>query len=271
MTAAPVYPPFLSAPVFSGRECLRVPLRLELGRWQWDLDAAQAALTPRTRLLMLCHPHNPVGRAWTREELLDIAAFAERNGLIVCSDEIHADLMLIDDRRHLPFACLGEEVARRTITLMAPSKTYNIPGLGCSLAVVPDPGLRRQLRHALRGIVPDVGVLGFVATEAAYRHGVEWRRALLAYLRDNAAILVDGLQGLPGITVTRPEATYLAWLDARGIGRPDPQAFFEAAGVGLSNGADFGAPGFVRLNFGCARRLVEMAVGRLRAALGATA
>lgn len=267
MTATPVYPPFLSAPLFAERECLRVPLHCHAGTWQWDLDGAQAALTPRTRLLMLCHPHNPVGRAWTPEELAALADFAERNDLVVCSDEIHADLILAGDRRHRPFASLGEPIAARTITLMAPSKTYNIPGLGCSLAIVPNPALRRQLRHALRGIVPDVNVLGLVAAEAAYRHGAPWREALVAYLRGNLNRLMEALESLPGLGVTRPEATYLAWIDARGTGQADPHAFFERAGLGLSNGADFGAPGFVRFNFGCPRQTLELAIARLQRAL----
>jgi cystathionine beta-lyase len=266
LTAVPIYPPFLTAPLFSQRTCIRLPLALTGQHWRWNFDALRAAVTPRTRLLMLCSPHNPVGRAWSREELLALARIAEEHDLVVCSDEIHADLMLVPDRRHIPFASLGAGLAERTITLMAPSKTYNIPGLGCSFAVVANPALRRRLRHALRGIVPDVNVLGFAAAEAAYRHGGSWRRALLAYLRGNAALVHDAINDTPGLSMAPVEATYLAWVDARGLGHADPHALFERAGVGLSRGDDFGAPGFVRINFGCSRALLREALSRIRRA-----
>lgn len=266
LTAVPIYPPFLTAPPFSGRACIRVPLALSSDRWHWDLEALRAAVTPRARLLMLCNPHNPVGRAWSREELLAVARIAEERDLLVCSDEIHADLILAPGRRHIPFAGLDPALAERTITLMAPSKTYNIPGLGCSFAIVSNAGLRRRLRHALRGIVPDVNVLGYAAAEAAYRHGGGWRRALLEYLRGNAALVHEEISAIPGLSMTPVEATYLAWVDARGLGHADPHAHFERAGVGLSRGEDFGAPGYVRLNFGCSRALLREALSRIRRA-----
>jgi len=266
LTAVPIYPPFLTAPLFSDRACIRVPLALSGDRWHWDTDALRAAVTPRARLLMLCNPHNPVGRAWSREELLAVARIAEERDLVVCSDEIHADLILAPGRRHVPFASLDPALAERTITLMAPSKTYNIPGLGCSFAIVSNAGLRRRLRHTLRGIVPDVNVLGFAAAEAAYRHGGTWRRALREYLRGNAALVHEEINDTPGLSMTPVEATYLAWVDARGLGRADPHAHFERAGVGLSRGEDFGAPGYVRLNFGCSRALLREALSRIRRA-----
>lgn len=270
VTAVPIYPPFLTAPLFSERACIRVPLALSGDRWHWDADALRAAVTPRARLLMLSNPHNPVGRAWSRDELLAVAAVAERHDLVVCSDEVHADLLLAPGRRHVPFASLDQEVAERTITLMAPSKTYNIPGLGCSFAIVSNAPLRRRLRHALRGIVPDVNVLGFAAAEAAYRHGGAWRRALLDYLCASASLVHDAINDTPGLSMTPVEATYLAWVDARGLGRADPHAHFERAGVGLSRGEDFGAPGFVRLNFGSPRALLREALSRIRRAAAAS-
>ena len=171
LTATPVYPPFLSAPGLSGRGLVRVSLREEGGRWSWDFAALEAAVTPATRLLLLCHPHNPVGRAWDADELQALAEFAARHDLVVCSDEIHCDLVLDPERHHVPFARLGEDAARRSITLMAPSKTYNIAGLGCSLAIIPDPALRRRYQAARRGIVPDVNVLAFTACASALLEG----------------------------------------------------------------------------------------------------
>jgi cystathionine beta-lyase len=269
LTATPIYPPFLSAPRNGGREVIAVPMRLEGSRWVWDAAEVEAAITPRTRLLLLCNPHNPTGRAFTRDELLGIAEIADRHALTLCSDEIHAGLVLDPACRHLPVASLDADLARHTITLMAPSKTYNIPGLGCAFAVVPDALLRRRVLDAMRGIVPHVNVLGFAACEAAYRHGGAWHRALIDYLRGNVRRAVAAIGAMPGLTAAPVEATYLVWIDARGLGVPDPARFFEAAGVGLSDGADFGAPGFVRLNAGCRRALLDEALARMARAVTA--
>ena len=266
LTATPVYPPFLSAPGLSGRGLVRVSLREEGGRWSWDFAALEAAVTPATRLLLLCHPHNPVGRAWDADELQALAEFAARHDLVVCSDEIHCDLVLDPERHHVPFARLGEDAARRSITLMAPSKTYNIAGLGCSLAIIPDPALRRRYQAARRGIVPDVNVLAFTACASALLEGEAWRQDLLAVLRANRDRVEAAVSAMPGLSLGHVEATYLAWIDARGLGVDAPVEFFEAAGVGLSDGRDFGLPGWVRLNFGCAPALLDQALDRMRAA-----
>ena len=266
LTATPVYPPFLSAPGLSGRGLVRVSLREEGGRWSWDFAALEAAVTPATRLLLLCHPHNPVGRAWDADELQALAEFAARHDLVVCSDEIHCDLVLDPERHHVPFARLGEDVARRSITLMAPSKTYNIAGLGCSLAIIPDPALRRRYQAARRGIVPDVNVLALTACASALLEGEAWRQDLLAVLRANRDRVEAAVNAMPGLSLGHVEATYLAWIDARGLGVDAPVEFFEAAGVGLSDGRDFGLPGWVRLNFGCAPALLDQALDRMRAA-----
>jgi cystathionine beta-lyase len=268
LTATPVYPPFLSAPRFSGRDVITVDL-VDVGNcWQWDLARLESAITPRTRLLMLCNPHNPVGRAFTRAELTAIAEIAERHDLVICSDEIHCGLVLDERAHHVPMATLDQGIADRCVTLMAPSKTWNIPGLGCSFAVVSNARLRRRLLEVMRGIVPHVNVLGFAATEAAYRDGSAWREALLAYLRSNARCVLGAIARMPGLSSWPVEATYLAWIDARGLGVDNPARFFEQAGVGLSDGADFGAPGFVRLNFGCCRSTLEEALARMGRAIG---
>ena len=266
LTATPVYPPFLSAPGLSGRGLVRVSLREEGGRWSWDFAALEAAVTPATRLLLLCHPHNPVGRAWDADELQALAEFAARHDLVVCSDEIHCDLVLDPERHHVPFARLGEDTARRSITLMAPSQTYHIAGLGCSLAIIPDPALRRRYQAARRGIVPDVNVLAFTACASALLEGEAWRQDLLAVLRANRDRVEAAVSAMPGLSLGHVEATYLAWIDARGLGVDAPVEFFEAAGVGLSDGRDFGLPGWVRLNFGCAPALLDQALDRMRAA-----
>ena len=232
-----------------------------------DLEALERALTPRTRLLLLCSPHNPVGRVWSAGELAALAEIALRHDLVIGSDEIHAGLVFDQDKPHIPIATLAPEIAARTITLMAPSKTFNTPGLGCSFAVISDATLRAAFARAMDGIVPHVNVMGYVAAQAAYEKGAEWRRALLAYLRGNRDLVERSIATMPGLSMTHVEATYLAWIDARAAGSPTPCAFFEEAGVGLSDGADFDAPGFVRLNFGCSRSLLVEALERMRRAL----
>lgn len=267
LTCTPVYPPFLSAPGLNQMSLQAVPLREADGRWSFDLEALRAAITPQTRLLLLCHPHNPVGRIWSRDDLLPLAELAEQHDLTVVSDEIHCDLLLDAEVQHLPFACLSRSAEARSITLMAASKTYNLPGLACAFAIIPDARLRQDYQRAMRGIMPETNLLGFVATEAAFREGGEWLAALLTYLRGNRDRVAAALDGVAGVKVSPPQATYLAWIDCRGAGIELPQRFFEQHGVGLSDGADFGLPGFVRLNFGCPRALLDEALERMRTAL----
>ena len=267
LTCTPVYPPFLSAPGHAGQELQPVPLACRDGRWHLDLNRLEDAITPRSRLLLLCSPHNPVGRAFTREELCALADIARRRDLAICSDEIHCDLILEPGRRHLPIAMLDEATAGRTITLMAPSKTYNIPGLGCAYAVIPEATLRRRFCRAMAGIVPDVNLFGYAGALAAMEHGEPWRRALIDYLRGNRNLVMKRITAMPGLQTTMVEATYLAWIDTRPRNLASPAAFFERAGVGLSDGADFGGPGFVRLNFGCPRHRLTVALDRMDAAL----
>ena len=269
LTAAPVYPPFFSAPRHFARPLARVDLVCCDGRWGWDWDALQGGVAPETRLFLFCHPHNPVGRCWDETELRRLAEFAERNDLVVCSDEIHCGLILDEGRRHLPFASLGPDTARRTITLMAPSKTFNIPGLGCAFAVIADPVLRRRFQRAMDGIVPHVNVLGFVACAAAYRHGAGWHRELVVYLRGNRDRVTAAVNAEKRVKMAPVEATYLAWIDVRGLGLANPAAHFEAHGLGLSDGADFGAPGWLRLNFGCPRATLDEALRRFALACAA--
>lgn len=263
LTTVPIYPPFLSAPTHSDRTLQRILLEEHGGRWRIDPDRLAGAHTPRSRLFLLCNPHNPTGRVLDRGELEQVAEFCLRHDLVLCSDEVHCDLVLEPGLHHIPAATLSPELAARTITLMAPSKTYNLPGLGCSFAVVSDRHLRARVRRAMDGIVPDVNLMGLAAAEAAYRDGEPWRRELIGYLRANRDQVRSRLNTLPGLGVGVVEATYLAWIDARGLPVADPASFFETAGVGLSDGKDFGTPGFLRLNFGCPRALLEQALTRM--------
>ncbi|MBS0372086.1 MAG: PatB family C-S lyase [Proteobacteria bacterium] len=270
-TATPVYPPFLHAPGNFEQRLVTTPLLQHGTRWEWDWSRTEAAMADGVRLFMLCNPHNPVGRVFDRDELGRIAALAERHDLVICSDEIHCGLVLDPAKPHIPIASLDESVAKRTITLMAPSKTWNIPALYCAFAIIPDAGLRARYKRAMAGIVPHVNVLGLAATEVAYRDCGPWREALIGTLRANAARVVDVINRLPGLATTPVEATYLAWIDCREFlaarGIANAAAFFEAAGVGLSDGKDFGLPGFVRLNFGCPPARLEEGLARIRHAV----
>jgi cystathionine beta-lyase len=267
MTAVPVYPPFLSAPGNSRRKPIKVPLRHQGNRWSFDFERLEQAITRHTRLFLLCNPHNPVGRVFTHDELATLAAICERHDIIICSDEIHCGLLLDSDKAHIPTATLDAAVARRTITLMSPSKTFNLPGLGCAFAVISEKKLRRRFIETMAGIVPLVNALGFVAAEAAYHHCSEWRADLLDYLRQNRDTVANVIDQIPSLSMAPVEATYLAWIDVRSADLEDPAKFFEDAGVGLQDGNEFDGPGFVRLNFGCRQALLEEALKRISRAI----
>ncbi len=270
----PVYPPFMTAPRNSGRESVAVPLALRTAerRWEIDFEAMERAVTPRTKLFFLCNPHNPVARVFRRDELERIADFCLRHKLVLCSDEIHCDLVL-DALPHVPTGSLGDEIAERTVTLMAPSKTYNIPGLGTSFAIIRNPQLRATFVRATTGIVAEVTCLGFTACTAAYRDSEAWRQDLLTTLRGNRDHLLAFLAAeVPQVRVEAPiEATYLAWLNVSALGLKDPVAHFEAHGLGLSEGAFFGGKrgDHVRINFGCPRATLDEGLRRLRNAVRA--
>lgn len=271
----PVYPPFFMVHQDANKRLISVPLARDEstnGGWGIDWDALEAAVTLDTKVFLFCHPHNPIGRVWTRQEVERVAEFCLRHGLLLVSDEIHCDLVY--DEAATPFfsaARLEGPIRDQLIVLMAASKTFNIPGLGLAWSLVPNDSLRRRFRAAGGKLIPELNPLSFHATQAALSEGESWRQELLAYLRGNRDYLHAFVkEHLPGVKMAWPlEATYLAWLDARGLGAEKPQPFFEAAGVGLSEGADFGAPGFLRLNFGCPRATLEEALRRMARAVAA--
>jgi cystathionine beta-lyase len=270
----PVYPPFLSAPANAGLARRDAELaRLPGGGYGVDFDAFEEAVAGggAAAMFVLCSPHNPVGRAFRRDELELMAEICLRHGAVICSDEIHSDLVF-DGATHVPTASLAPEIAARTITLLAPSKTFNVAGLAASAAIIQSPELRRRFRAADRGLAGWVNVMGLAAMAAAYRDGQEWLDQLLPYLQANRDHLAGFVaRELPGVSMPLPEATYLAWLDCRALGlEGGPYRFFlERAKVALSDGAAFGrgGEGFVRLNFGCPRSLLVEALERMQAAL----
>ncbi len=272
LVQTPVYPPILTTAKTAGMHRQENGLiQQPNGRYEIDFDAFEAAITPATRLFILCNPHNPVGRVFRADELTRLAEICLRHNIPICSDEIHGDLVF-PGHPHTPIATLSPEIAAQTITLMAPSKTFNIAGLECAFAVIPDESLRRRYRHAMQGLVSGVNLMGWVAAAAAYRGGDEWLRQLLVYLAANRDFAVDFIRRkLPGIQVATPEGTFLAWLDCRqaGIGDKPGGFFLQRARVALNEGDTFGngGAGFVRLNFGCPRATLVQALERMREAL----
>jgi cystathionine beta-lyase len=293
LVQTPIYPPILLAPPNAGLTVDQMELtRRPDGTYGIDFDAFEAAITERTRLFILCSPHNPVGRVFQRRELERMAEICLRHGIIICSDEIHSDLVFRGSR-HIPIASLSPEVAARTITLIAPTKTFNIAGLKCSAAIVESAELRDRLCAAKAGLVAGVSVIGYVAALAAYRDGRPWLEELLHTLEGNRDFLLEYVVAhLPGVGMGRPEGTYLAWLDCRralpGLftadqsvgappgGRPcsnlpaNPhELFLQRARVALNDGQTFGrgGEGFVRLNFGCPRATLAAALDRMRQAM----
>jgi cystathionine beta-lyase len=269
MTATPVYPPFITAPDYAERELIKVPLCLDgQDRWTLDIDAMEAAIQAHTKIFVLCSPHNPVGRVFSKEELTALADFCERHDLILISDEIHCDLVFDTEAKHTLTATLSEQIADRTVTLMAPSKTYNLPGLACAYSVIENTKLRAQFQKTIRGIITEVNCFGYAGITAAYDHGEPWRQALLAYLRDNYDFIYDFIRKeIPEITFRPMESTYLAWLDFSKLGIKDPVKHFEKYGVGLSDGTPFDGHQHLRLNFGCPHSRLEEGLEKIKAAV----
>jgi cystathionine beta-lyase len=256
----PVYHHFKRAVELAPRPHTEVPLVLERGRWLWDLDRLRAARTARTRVLYLCNPQNPGGTVFSREELTRLAELAA--GCVIVSDEIHCDLVLEKGLRHISIASLSPDISRRTVTLMSANKAFNFPAAGCAWAVVEDPKLREAMSADARAhVLPSPSVFGYEATLAALRDGRAWLAAQVDYLRGNRDLVERELR----LPIAHVEATYLAWIDARSV--PNAHERFLQHGVALSPGEQFGAPGFVRLNFGTQRDRLREALRRMQAAL----
>lgn len=260
----PIYPPFFKVAANSNTNEIQSPLIQGSRQYGIDLDGFAGKIKKDTRMFILCNPHNPAGRVFTRNELEQIGEICERKGLWICSDEIHCDLVY-PEYHHIPIASLSEELEKRTITLMAPSKTFNIPGLNFSFAIVPDKDLRKRLNLSRRGIMGHPSLLASVAAMAAYTHGESWLEKLIQYLMDNRDFVIRFIQShIPEIRIFPPEGTYLVWMDCRELDlKPDPHHFFlQKAKVALSDGRLFGkhSEGFIRLNFACSRAILENAL-----------
>ncbi|PWK25180.1 cystathionine beta-lyase [Arcicella aurantiaca] len=267
MTSIPVYHPFHLAPNYVGKKLQTFPMKEVDNRWTFDFEALEKAITSDTKLFMLCNPYNPAGTVFTKEELEQLVTICKKHEIVICSDEIHCDLILDESKKHIPIASLSEEAANMTITLLAPSKTFNIAGLGCSVAVIPNPELRKKFEDAKNGFFPPLTRHSLVAALVAYRDCEDWRLQLVDYLKTNHDFLYQELNGYKGLKMLPLEATYLAWIDAKETGIADIQEKILKAGVRLMNGNVFMGEGFLRLNFACPKSVLEEAVKRIKSVL----
>jgi cystathionine beta-lyase len=269
----PVYPPILAAPTNADLQRVESPLHCENdGSYSIDWNSFRSGVARNASLFLLCNPHNPIGRVFRRHELERMAEICLAADVTICADEIHSDL-LFEGHEHIPIASLDPEIARHTITLIAPSKTFNLAGLQCAFAIIPSSELRHQFRSARKGLVPWVNAMGLIGAEAAYRDGQPWLDQLLPYLQANRDFVWDFVKWeLPGVSTTKPDGTYLAWLDCRELKLENPYEFFlKHARVALNDGRIFGTggTGFVRLNFGCPLSILEEALNRMKSSLKA--
>ena len=265
LVPTPIYYPFLDLQENSGRRQIAVPLTLDNGLWSMDVARMNNALSPQTKMVCIANPQNPTGRCYSLAELQALAGFIEEHDLLLVSDEIHCQLILDEDKQHLPIAHAVPEIAHRTVSLFAATKTYNIPGLGCAAAIVPDAALRQRFVATRGDLVPGPGPLNYIASEAAFNDRSDWVPQLLTTLRRNR----DLVQAVAGERMTTMQATYLAWLNIEDLQLNDVDGHFESHGLGLSNGAPFGHEGYVRFNFASPRPVLEEGLRRLSESLRA--
>lgn len=267
LTFLPIYPPFLKAPNFNKRELKKIPLKQKNGKYMVDFDMLENAIDNKTSLLLFCNPQNPTGKVFEKEELERISDLCCKNNILICSDEIHSELILDKGKKHIPIATISYEMANNSITLMAPGKTYNIAGLNAAFVIIPNLNIKERFIKGVGESIPIVNTLAYTALTEAYNLSDEWRNNLLNYLRENREILKNFIKNNPILKYIPGEATYLAWIDCRMMKLKNPAKYFEKYGVGLNNGGDFGVNGFVRLNFGCPKSQLSVALQRMQAAL----
>lgn len=269
MVCTPVYPPMLHCHEDAGCSLLQVPYIKVNGRWEFDWEGMEAAVSPNTKIFLLCNPHNPLGRVWSKEDILRLGDFCERHDLILCSDEIHCDLVLDEDLKHFTALNLPARQLNRVVMLSAPSKTFNLAGICFTFMAVPNPELLAAIRRIQGHTLPTLSVFAYAAALAAYRDGWEWHKQLIRTLRRNWQFLHDFIaHELPGLKLCHQEATYLAWIDCSALGVESPHRFFlEKADVFLDDGARFGSPQCVRLNFATSPGILEQGLQAMHRAV----
>lgn len=244
------------------------------GKYRMNLADFESRITEKTKLFILCNPHNPGGRVWTRDELVQLAAICEKHNITVVSDEIHADMVLPGACAHTPFASVSDWAAQNTVTFMAPTKVFNMPGLISSFYVIQNAGLRQRFASYLEASEMNAGnIFAYIGAVAAYQHGEKWRVEMLDYVQKNIDYVVDYLKNnIPQVVPMMPEASFLLWLDCEKLGMEtdDLHTFFSLkAGLGLNKGTIFGPGGeyHLRLNVACSRKILEQAMHQLKTAV----
>tara|TARA_B100001250_G_scaffold84595_1_gene69956 strand:- start:1937 stop:3082 length:1146 start_codon:yes stop_codon:yes gene_type:complete len=266
MMPSPIYRPFVYAPDNMNRGMLKTELINDEGRLVLDYESINNLISDDIKMFYFCNPHNPGGTMFKEEEIKEIVDTCKRNETIICADEIHSDLTFLKERGHIHLAQTSEWAANNSITLVSPTKTFNMQGLPCGAAIIPNPEIRKEFRRNMRGIAAHIGVFAYTAAEAAYRFGDPWHEELMKYLEKNRSFLREEVSKIEGLSLYGPEATYLAWIDCSKTGLEDPADFFINAGVGVHRGEWFGDSNFVRLNFGCPYTRLEEAVNRIKKA-----
>lgn len=268
----PVYPPFYRVLDNNKRAIDLNPLKHDGQKFVMDYERLEAQLDD-TKLMMLCNPHNPVGRVWTKDELIRLGEICVENDIVIISDEIHADF-IFKGSKHTPMASISKEIQERTITLMAPSKTFNIAGLVTSVAIIPNEELRDIYKKSIEAMeIDNINIFGLLGIEVAYNHGEEWLEQLLEYIQANVDFTIDYInQNIPEIKVDKPDGTYLLWLDCRGLNKTNDeinQAFLKVGKVILNDGRPYGeqGDGFFRLNIGCSRDILIDGLKRIKKAI----
>ncbi|MEH6567451.1 MAG: PatB family C-S lyase [Halioglobus sp.] len=265
---SPNYHYMFDAPECSERELAVVGNRLVDGRWEMNLDELRTLAGEGASSFLLCNPHNPVGRILTRSELQSVADICVEHGLMICSDEIHADLLLDTDKPHIPIASLSADIEQNSITLVSPSKTFNLPGIGgFAIAIIPNPALRKSFEEKIHGLSVYPSALACTAALAAYRDGGEWLAQLLEYLRANRDYLEREIASMIGLSMAHVEATFLAWINVSELKLDNAFEHFLAHGVALSDGSPMGDSDYLRLNFACSRATLEEIIKRMKKAL----
>lgn len=269
----PVYHPFRIVPQSMHREVVYNPLKLTDNGYEMDFDHLESAIDPKCKVLILCNPHNPGGIVWPKDTLIRLAEICKRHNLLVISDEIHAE-MAYPPFTHHPFATVSDEAAACSITFMAPSKTFNIAGIVTSYSIVPDDRLRKEFYEFLEaGEWGDGTIFAYTATEAAYTYGAEWLQQMRMYIMENVRFVDDFLKArIPEIKVYPPQASFLIWLDCRNLKLNQEELvrlFQDKAGLLLNDGSMFGpgGEGYMRLNIGCPRSVLESALNSLKKAV----
>ncbi len=266
MTPSPIYRPFVYASDNMNRGRLNTDLKNAEGRLELDYESIDQLMSEEIKMFFFCNPHNPGGTVFNQEEIKKLVDICEKNQTIICADEIHSDLIFEPGRKHLHLAQTNEYALNNSITLLSPTKTFNMQGLPCGAAIIPNPELRQEFRRNMRGIAAHIGVFAYTAAEAAYKYGEPWYQELMDYLGENRKLLKEEISKIEGLSLYGPEATYLAWIDCSKTGLDDPSDFFINAGVGVHRGEWFGDSQFVRLNFGCPRSRLEEALSRIKKA-----